>query len=609
MATLLAEPHHDGSELYTLEPATELGDEVTVLLRVSTEARADEVALRYVRDGEPRIAVAVVDRKTEGEIWWRATFPVWNLATPYRWLLSGGDFEYAWLNGAGLQRFDVPDADDFVATPDRGGPAWHQESVVYEIFPDRFAHGRVEADPPGWAVARDWDELPSGRGPETPLEWFGGTLAGIEQHLDHVEGLGANVLYLTPVFPAGSTHRYDASSFDTVDPLLGGDEALVSLVRAARDRGMRVLGDLTTNHIGAGHEWFIAAQDGRTPERDFFFFDERLPRGYESWLGVPSLPKLDLRSDELRRRLFDGDSSVVRRWLEPPISLDGWRIDVANMTGRLRDVDVLPEVSRGVRVAAVAARPDAVVVAEHAHDSRADLREGGWHGTMNYPGFTRPVWTWLRGDTLPDDPKNGFIGLPVGVPRLSGGSVVETMRRFRAGVPWQSVLHSWVLLDSHDTARFRTIAGTRERQLVGVGLQMTSPGVPMVFAGDEIGLEGAWGEDARRTMPWNRPETWDTEVLDTYRRFVALRRKSAALARGGIRYAHVSSDAIAYLRESREETLLCLAARADHSDVRLPLSALGGARLETLIGEDPRLDGDDAVLPAAGPAFHVWRIA
>ena len=327
---------------------------------------------------------------------------------------------------------------------------------------------------------------------------------GVEAHLDHLSSLGANVLYLTPVFPAESTHRYDASSFEHVDPLLGGDEAFTSLVRAAHDRGIRVVGDLTTNHVGAEHEWFRAASNGGA-ERDFFVFDDDLEHGYECWWGIPSLPKLDYRSDELRERMYDGEDSVVRRWLRPPYDLDGWRIDVANMTGRLADVDVLPEVARGVGASAVATRPDAVVVAEHAYDVRADLRAGGWHGAMNYAGFTRPVWTWLRGDDLPSEAETIFFGAPVGIPRLPGESVVRTMTGFRAGIPWSASLHSWAILDSHDVIRFRTLAGSRERQLVGVGLQMTTPGVPMVFAGDEIGLEGDWGEDARRTMPWSRP--------------------------------------------------------------------------------------------------------
>ena len=128
---------------------------------------------------------------------------------------------------------------------------------------------------------------------------------------------------------------------------------------------------------------------------------------------------------------------------------------------------------------------------------------------------------------------------------------------------------------------------------------MTTPGVPMIFAGDEIGLEGAWGEDARRTMPWSRPESWDAELLDGYQRLARLRRSSAALVRGGIRFVRVTDDAIVYLRETRDERLLCLASRASHDPISVPFT-----ELETLYGDDAR----DGVLPADGPAFHVWRI-
>jgi alpha-glucosidase len=592
------EPHHDGSELYLLEPPVELGDDATVRLRVPDELAVEQVVLRYVRDGEPRGVVATIDERADGETWFRATFPVWNPATRYRFLLSGGGLGYAWVNGAGLVAYDVPDADDFVLTPGSDGPDWHLSSVVYEIFPDRFAANGRPPEPPAWAVARGWDEAPTGRGRDTPFEWFGGQLGGIEQHLDHVERLGANVVYLTPIFPAGSTHRYDASSFGAIDPLLGGDEALASLVRAAHGRGLRVVGDLTLNHTGAGHEWFTAARaSAESAERGFFLFGD--DGSYEAWLGIQSLPKLNHRDPELGRRLVDGDEAVARRWLRAPYGLDGWRIDVANMVGRHGDVDLLHDVARRMRAAVAEENPQALLVAEHGHDAREDLPGDGWHGTMNYSGFLRPAWCWLRGETVPDELRRSFWGLPVGVPHLPGESVVATMRRFRAGVPWSSTLNSWTLLDSHDTARFRTVAGSRARQLVGIGLQMTTPGVPMIFAGDEIGLEGDWGEDARRTMPWSTPETWDTELHEAYRELVALRRSSGALARGGMRYVHVGPDAIAYLRETRAERLLCLASRAPHDPIPVPFTSL-----ETLYGDDAR----DGVLPADGPAFHVWRI-
>lgn len=582
----LAEPHHDGSELYVVERPDELGGTAVVRLRAPRGA-ADRVMLRYVFDGEPKTVRADVDERAGGETWWRAEFPVENPVVRYRWLLAGGTRGYQWLNGRGLHPHEISSGDDFVLPLEDGAPAWHASSVVYEIFPDRFATTGMAANVkrPEWAVPRDWDRLPEGRSRSTSRELFGGDLHGIEQHLDHVESLGANILYLTPFFPARSTHRYDASSFDVVDPLLGGDAALRSLLAAAHRRQMRVIGDLTLNHCGAGHEWFLRAEQSEEAlERELFFFDGSPPLGYHCWLNVRTLPTLNWTSDELRSRM----GRVLTRWIEE--GLDGWRIDVANMVGRYGAIDVNHEVAALARALA----GDRLLMAEHGHDFRPDLDGLGWHGVMNYAGFLRPTWWWLHNGRLEEDV---FSEAPA--PVYTGGEAVSVMRAFRAGVPWDATVNSWTLLDSHDTARFRSVTPSRELHLVGIGLQMTAPGVPMLFAGDELGLEGDWGEDARRTMPWDRRDSWDEALLNEYKALIALRRSSDALARGGIRYVHVSDDAIAYLRETRAERLLCLAARAPHDPITVPFTAL-----ETVYGDD----ASDGVLPADGPAFHVWRI-
>ena len=586
---LLDEPHHDGSGLHVVERPAELGDSAVVRLRVPHAQSPERVVLRYERDGEPRSVEAIVDEETETDVWWRAEFAVANPVTHYRWLLSGGDVGYRWVNALGSTTHEVADADDFGITVGSWGPDWHLGSVAYQIFPDRFASSGLSVEAPDWAIRRDWDDLPTGRGKPTPRELFGGDLRGIEQHLDHIESLGANLIYLTPFFPAGSTHRYDATTFEHVDPLLGGDDALRSLTAAAHARGMRIIGDITPNHTGDKHEWFQAALRGEEPERRFYYFDDSIPGGYESWLGHRSLPKLDWRSEELHTRFAE----ILQRYLD--LGLDGWRVDVANMTGRYRDLDLNHDVAEWMR-----ARVDpALLIAEHGHDFRSDLSVRGWHGVMNYSGFLRPLWTWLLRDDPHGEQQDQFWGVPVGVPQRDGTGAFASLRQFRAGVPWETMLHSWNLLDSHDTARFRTIAGTADRHLVGVGLQMTLPGVPMLFAGDELGLEGAWGEDARRTMPWSKSETWDHAFLDEVRALVALRRSSETLARGGLRYLHVSADAISFLRETRDERLLVLAARAPHDAISIPFTSL-----ETLYGQD----APNGVLPADGPAFHVWRI-
>jgi alpha-glucosidase len=603
-AALLAEPHHDGSDAYVLERPDGIGGEATVRLRVPRATRVDKVVLRSVVDGEIRPVEAEVDEETATDVWWRASFEVGNPVVPYRWLLAGGEVGYAWVNGLGALHHDVPDADDFRMPTGAPGPDWHARSVVYEIFPDRFASTGAAPEPPPWGTPMAWGERPTGRGVKNQFDFYGGDLGGIEAHLDHVAGLGADALYMTPIFPAGTTHRYDASSFSQIDPLLGGDAAFRSLARAAHERGVRLIGDLTLNHSGSGHEWFARArEDSSSVERSFYFWDPSLPHGYVSWYGVPHLPKLNWASAELSERLLD----VVRHWLEE--GLDGWRIDVANMAGRYGGVDLTHDLARAVREAATAAKPDAVLIAEHAHDFRADLRGDGWHGTMNYAGFMRPVWSWLRGEVVSEDMREHFWGYPVGLLRFGGEQTVRTMKAFRAGVPWDGVLHSWTLLDSHDTARFSTVSGSRDRHVVGVGLQMTTPGVPMLFAGDELGLEGEWGEDARRTMPWGDRGTWDVALLEEYRRLIALRRSSEALARGGIRYAHVADDAIAYLREAPSERLLCLAARVSGPEIVLPLDLLGAQALDTLYGADAAVRDGAAVLPGDGPAFSIWRLA
>ena len=221
-------------------------------------------------------------------------------------------------------------------------PDWVPDQVGYQVFPDRFERTVDRAADPDWATPADWDDPVVHRGRATSSQLYGGTLDGVRERLDHLTDLGATLLYLTPVFEARSNHRYDAVSFDRVDPLLGGDAALSALLDAAHGAGLRVVGDLTTNHTGSGHDWFALAQaDEGSLEREFYLF---AGDGDASWLGHLHLPKLDHRSVELARRLYDGPDSVVAHWLRE--GLDGWRVDVANMTGRLAAEDLAHQVAR-----------------------------------------------------------------------------------------------------------------------------------------------------------------------------------------------------------------------------------------------------------------------
>lgn len=387
---------------------------------------------------------------------------------------------------------------------------------------------------PDWAQPAGWDDPVGQHGPGAAAKLYGGDLDGITEHLDHLAALGVNALYLTPFFPAESNHRYNASSFDEVDPLLGGDKALARLSHEVHARGWHLLGDLTANHCGDTHSWFRRAlEDVQSPEREFFYFPGPQDNNYESWLGHTTLPKFRYHSAELRRRLLDGPGSVAGKWLGPPFELDGWRVDVANMTGRHAADDFNAQVATALLATLEEVRPDSLLVAEHCHDATADLRRGDWQGTMNYAGFTNPVWSWLRHP----DAHLPFGGLPVEVPRLPAEALYATVRAFLAAAPWRSVATSWSLLGSHDSTRIRSVVRDPAVGEVAAGLLFTMPGTPMVFAGDEIGLEGVGDPGTRQPFPWHRPEAWDRATLGYYRELAGLRRANHALRRGGLRWA------------------------------------------------------------------------
>ena len=303
--------------------------------------------------------------------------------------------------------------------PSSRAPDWGRDGVIYQIFPDRFARSAAaaERETPAWALPAAWDDevVFEGSDPHTPLQLFGGDLDGIVDHLDHIAELGADIVYTTPVFPGESNHRYNATTFDHVDPLLGGDEAYARLSTAVHARGWRILGDLTTNHTGDTHEWFLAGQaDPGDPHRSYYYFDD--DGTYACWMGHSTLPKVNHANPALRAAMVEGPDSVVGRWLRPPYDVDGWRIDVANMTGRLGELDLAHEVARSARGTAAQLREDPLVIGEHNHDATGDVDGDGWHGTMNYSGFSWPVWSWLRDPASPARP----FGRPVPVPRRGG---------------------------------------------------------------------------------------------------------------------------------------------------------------------------------------------
>ena len=596
-------PHHDGSQLYVSNAAPTIGETVTLRIRVPHTYTFEKAFIRLYHDGEPRSFELKAGKKSDVETWWSVKVAIENLSTLYRFVFVA-EGKYDWLNAAGLFDHDVHSNNDFQIVAVPAYPQWIKSSVFYQIFPDRFAKSGDKREIPDWAVPRDWNELPRGRSKYTGREFYGGDLKGVEQHLDHVSDLGVNGIYFTPFFPARSNHRYDASSFDEVDPVLGGNKAMFSLVAAATKRKIRLLGDLTSNHCGAGHPWLAKAlKDKKSKERGYFYWDKSVEHGYVGWWDLASLPKLNFNSQALRNAMYSGKNSIVKKWLSPQFGMAGWRIDVGNMTGRLGPDDLHDEVMHGIRKAMDEVKPDAWLVAENGDFVASDLNGLGWHGAMNYQGFMRPVWNWLNKNS---EIGGGFQGLPFSMPKINGNQLVESMSAFNAAIPWRSLVASMVLLDSHDTARMRTVVlGDKASHLSAMAMMLTYPGVPSIFAGDEIGLEGAWGEDSRRTINWDDTSQWDLEFFTEIRKLVELRKSRDSLINGGLRWLAVEADYVAYLRESTKESLLVFISRKGVK-ITLNLVPYGYVFKERLYGQEAT--GATAVINSSDALQCIWVV-
>ncbi len=225
------------------------------------------------------------------------------------------------------------------------------------------------------------------------------------------------------------------------------------------------------------------------------------------------------------------------------------------------------------------------------------------------------MWTWLR----PDGPRQSAaehaitcLGLPIEVPHLPGRACADTIDDFGAAMPWRARMASTTQLGTHDTARFRTVVGSRDLHLVGLALLATMPGVPTVIARDEIGLTGVNGEHARTPFPWDHGDEWDTMTLEAYRRWFSLRSGHVALRRGGLRWANVQDDSLTFVREHPAGNVLVHVAREANPTVHLPLAALGVEHLSdvrTLYGSDAVIHDEATLsLPDHGPDAHAYLL-
>ena len=474
-------------------------------------------------------------------------------------------------------------------------PAWVREAIFYQIFPDRFARsGRVDID----AQLESWDS------PPTTYGFKGGDLYGVAEHLDYLKDLGVTAIYFCPVFASAANHRYHTYDYFNVDPLLGGNLALRTLLDAAHAKDMRVVLDGVFNHASRGFWQFHHVLENGTasPYRDWFHFNpdhlngnrafQPYPAestttalvagqgsyqaiGYAAWWNLPALPKFNTDCPAVREFLL----SVATHWIE--FGIDGWRLDVPN---EINDDEFWREFRRRVR----AINPEAYIVGEVWDDARHWLQGDMWDAVMNYQ-VTAACLGFFGGSNLDLEEARRPSGLSHVQPLSAGEFATEIARVTSMYAPEVSA-SQLNLLDSHDMPRFLTCCnGDRNALKMAWLFLCTLPGAPCIYYGDEIGLDGRHDPDCRKGFPWDIAQ-WDKDLKQWYQQCIQLRKSAGIGHKGTPELVTTKDHAVVFRVEGVESQFLAaFNSSSDAVDFELPLQTRPNARIRLTTSADAEL--------------------
>lgn len=366
-------------------------------------------------------------------------------------------------------------------------PQWVKTATCYQIFPERFAIGSQPKDM-GY-VNTKWGVRP------TPKSYYGGDLNGIREHLDYLVDLGVNLLYMTPVFCSPTNHKYEITDYENVDPAFGGNEALKKLIDAAHAQGIKVILDGVFNHISCRHPFFLDAVEKGVDSSYYHWFFWNEDGSYKTFANVKTMPKLNTAEPSLIRYFSD----VAVMWMRE-YGADGWRLDVSD--------EMSHRFLRHFREAVVTQNPDTIIIGEDWHRAARYLNGDEYDGIMNY-GLTKACLDLLAFRTI--DAK------------AFRDRLVRLYHTFNIAAN-DKMLN---LLGSHDTDRFLTrVHGDSRCYRVAAAVMFFYPGIPCVYYGDEIGIEGGYDPDCRRTFDWNENH-WDKQTRDLIQRLMKLKKEPA----------------------------------------------------------------------------------
>ena len=489
-------------------------------------------------------------------------------------------------------------------------PNWAKGAVMYQIFVDRFCNGDPSNDvetgeyiyikEPVQKV-EDWYKYPAVMGVR---EFYGGDLQGVLDKMDYLQELGIEAIYFNPLFVSPSNHKYDIQDYDYIDPHFGcivGDEdcprefmynrdaakyikrvtdqvnleasnaLFAQVVEEAHRRGIRVIMDGVFNHCGSFNKWMDRERiyeqaDGYekgafisegSPYRGFFQFEEsgKWPynESYKGWWDHNTLPKLNYEeSKELEEYIL----AVAQKWLAPPYNIDGWRLDVAADLGKTQEYN--HTFWKKFRTRVKEQNPDALILAEHYGDAASWLSGGEWDSVMNYDAFMEPVTWFLTGMQKHSDTfRSDLFG--------NADSFWYEMAKHAMAMP--SAYTAMNELSNHDHSRFLTRTNRKAGRVNTLGpeaaeqninkavmreavaIQMTWPGAPTVYYGDEAGLCGFTDPDNRRTYPWGRE---DQEMIAYHKAMILIRKKHQELKTGSIKSLDNEYQFISYGRFDKQ---------------------------------------------------------
>lgn len=526
------------------------------------------------------------------------------------------------LGGVGMATENVPANSFQITIYDKKykTPEWFKNAVAYQIFPDRFYNGNEDGSFSGSRediIRREWGDTPFYKaeqfgGEYKSNDFFGGNLEGIIKKLPYLEDMGITVVYLNPIFKAASNHKYDTGCYEEIDEMFGDEETFSRLCREAKKHGIRIILDGVFNHTGDDSMYFNkygryptvgAYQSQDSPFYPWFRFMD-YPNVYESWWGMTTLPQVNEESRELREYLLTGENSIVKKWIR--LGASGWRLDV---------VDELPDFFvEELHNAVKSVNPDAVIIGEVWEDASNKIAYGErrkyFYGSeldsvMNYPL------------------KNAIIDMALC--RISAGEFDRKIMSLKENYPEMAYYSLLNMLSSHDTERIMTLMGgaptrhevdrefqaqfrlmdgaketAKKRAKLAYGAVMTMPGVPCIFYGDELGVEGYGDPFCRSCFPWNKMDEVDEngEMREWIKKLIALRRSDNAFSTGEIETIYKIGYSYAYMRRNGESKyIVVINPDAMSREIRLDVARYGVMELIPELSTDTgmRYTTDDGI--------------